>query len=287
MKGILLAGGSASRLKPTSKSINKHLIPIYNKPMIYYSLSVLMLAKIRDILIITNKESLNLFKKLLGDGSKFGIKIEYKVQNKPNGIGEAFKIGKKFISNSKVCLILGDNLFYGQFFASSLSRAKKKSNGCNIFVYRVKNPSHFGVITFNKNGKVVEINEKPSNPDSNYIVTGLYFFDNTVIKKAEKISKSKRGEYEISDILNQYINNNKLFCNILGRGFVWHDAGSFENLSYASEFVRTTELQQGFLLSSIEEIAFRNKWINKKKLLEISNEYNNKYGNYLKKICYE
>lgn len=287
MKGIILAGGTASRLKPTTISINKHLLPIYNKPMIYYSLSILMLAKIKNILIITNKESLRSFKNLLGDGSKIGIKLKYKIQHRPNGIGEAFKIGKNFISNSKVCLILGDNLFYGQYFAKSLFSAKKNLKGCSIFAYRVNNPSNFGVISFSKSGLVKEVIEKPSEPKSNYIVTGLYFFDNSVVKKAAKQNLSSRGEYEISSILNRFIAENKLKLNILGRGFVWHDAGSFENLSNASDFVRATEMQQGFMLSSIEEIAFRNKWITKNNLKKLSEEYNNNYGYYLNKIANE
>ena len=286
MKGIVLAGGMGTRLNPLTKVINKHLLPVYNKPMIYYSLSVLMLAEIRDILIITNIKDINAFKKLLGDGKNLGIKISYAVQEKPNGIGEAFMIGEKFIGKSSVALVLGDNIFYGQFFYNSLLNAKKNKNVATLFLYRVKDPSNFGVAELNSNqSKILKLTEKPKKPKSNYIVTGLYFYDNSIIQVAKKNKFSKRGELEITSINNYYLRKNKLKFEILGRGFAWLDTGSHNSLMQSSNFVKTIEEQQGFFISCIEEIAFRNGWINSNQLRKLSKNYNgSNYSNYLIEI---
>ena len=288
MKGIILVGGEGKRLFPLTASINKHLLPIYNKPMIYYSLSVLFLAKIKDIMIISSKRDIKNFKLLLGNGSDFGVKFNYAIQDKPNGIPEAFKIGRKFIKKDNVCLVLGDNIFYGQYFLQSLLKAKNLKDGATVFTYKVSNPSDFAVIEFNKNKKISKIEEKPDNPKSNNVLTGLYFFDNTVTKKINNISKSSRGEFEITDILNKYLNEKKLKTIFLGRGFAWLDTGSFDNLSLASEFVKTIEHQQGLMISCIEEISYRNNWISKKKLISLAFKYkNSNYGDYLIKIANE
>ena len=288
MKGIILVGGEGKRLFPLTASINKHLLPIYNKPMIYYSLSVLFLAKIKDIMIISSKRDIKNFKLLLGNGSDFGVKFNYAIQDKPNGIPEAFKIGRKFIKKDNVCLVLGDNIFYGQYFLQSLLKAKNLKDGATVFTYKVSNPSDFAVIEFNKNKKISKIEEKPDNPKSNNVLTGLYFFDHTVTKKINNISKSSRGEFEITDILNKYLNEKKLKTIFLGRGFAWLDTGSFDNLSLASEFVKTIEHQQGLMISCIEEISYRNNWISKKKLISLAFKYkNSNYGDYLIKIANE
>tara|TARA_B100000242_G_scaffold264368_1_gene211853 strand:+ start:353 stop:1225 length:873 start_codon:yes stop_codon:yes gene_type:complete len=288
MKGIILVGGEGKRLFPLTASINKHLLPIYNKPMIYYSLSVLFLAKIKDIMIISSKRDIKNFKLLLGTGSDFGVKFNYAIQDKPNGIPEAFKIGRKFIKKDNVCLVLGDNIFYGQYFLQSLLKAKNLKEGATVFTYKVSNPSDFAVIEFNKNKKISKIEEKPDNPKSNNVLTGLYFFDHTVTKKINNISKSSRGEFEITDILNKYLNEKKLKTIFLGRGFAWLDTGSFDNLSLASEFVKTIEHQQGLMISCIEEISYRNNWISKKKLISLAFKYkNSNYGDYLIKIANE
>ena len=288
MKGIILVGGEGKRLFPLTASLNKHFLPIYNKPMIYYSLSVLFLAKIKDIMIISSKKDINNFKLLLGDGSNFGVNFNYAIQEKPNGIPEAFKIGKKFIKKDKVCLILGDNIFYGQYFYESLVKAQNQIKGATVFTYKVNNPSEFAVAEFSKNKKIINLQEKPKYPKSNNVLTGLYFFDNSVVKKIDKIKKSKRGEFEIIDILNQYLDKNLLHTIFLGRGFAWLDTGTFDNLSLASEFVKTIESQQGLMISCIEEICYRNKWISKNKLKSLAKKYHNsKYGEYLIKISNE
>ena len=283
MKGIILSGGSGSRLYPITLSISKQILPVYDKPMVFYPLSVLMLAGIKDIMIITNKEYVNIFKKNLGDGSSLGIKISYEIQKKPNGIPEAFLIAKKFIQNQKVLLILGDNLFYGQQIGALLK--KPLNNGAKIFLHQVRNPNEYGVVEFNKNKKVKKILEKPKKYISNYAVTGMYIFDQNVISFTRKLKPSKRNELEISDLLNLYLKKNKLSHEILGRGYSWFDAGTHDSLLSASEFVKAVEDRQGFKIGCIEEIAYTNKWINKIKLKKIIFKYKNSlYGEYLKKI---
>ena len=283
MKGIILSGGSGSRLYPITLSISKQILPVYDKPMVFYPLSVLMLAGIKDIMIITNKEYVNIFKKNLGDGSSLGIKISYEIQKKPNGIPEAFLIAKKFIQNQNVLLILGDNLFYGQQIGALLK--KPLNNGAKIFLHQVRNPNEYGVVEFNKNKKVKKILEKPKKYISNYAVTGMYIFDQNVISFTSKLKPSKRNELEISDLLNLYLKKNKLSHEILGRGYSWFDAGTHDSLLSASEFVKAVEDRQGFKIGCIEEIAYTNKWINKIKLKKIIFKYKNSlYGEYLKKI---
>ena len=283
MKGIILSGGSGSRLYPITLSISKQILPVYDKPMVFYPLSVLMLAGIKDIMIITNKEYVNIFKKNLGDGSSLGIKISYEIQKKPNGIPEAFLIAKKFIQNQNVLLILGDNLFYGQQIGALLK--KPLNNGAKIFLHQVRNPNEYGVVEFNKNKKVKKILEKPKKYISNYAVTGMYIFDQNVISFTSKLKPSKRNELEISDLLNLYLKKNKLSHEILGRGYSWFDAGTHESLLSASEFVKAVEDRQGFKIGCVEEIAYANKWINKIKLKKIIFKYKNSlYGQYLKKI---
>ncbi len=285
MKGIILSGGSGSRLYPITLSISKQILPVYDKPMVFYPLSVLMLAGIKDIMIITNKEYVNIFKKNLGDGSSLGIKISYEIQKKPNGIPEAFLIAKKFIQNQNVLLILGDNLFYGQQIGALLNKPLNKNNGAKIFLHQVRNPNEYGVVEFNKNKKVKKILEKPKKYISNYAVTGMYMFDQNVISFTRKLKPSKRNELEISDLLNLYLKKNKLSHEILGRGYSWFDAGTHDSLLSASEFVKAVEDRQGFKIGCIEEIAYTNKWINKIKLKKIIFKYKNSlYGEYLKKI---
>ena len=288
MKGIILAGGTGSRLYPSTKGISKHLLCVYDKPMIYYPLSVLMLAGIKDILIITCKKYLKNFKDLLGKGERFGIKISYAVQEKPQGLAQSFIIGEKFIGDDKVCLILGDNIFYGQGLSEQLKNAKlqvQQQKGACVFAYHVKNPSEFGIVELDKNNKVISINEKPKKPKSNLALTGLYFYDNQVIKIAKSIKPSKRGELEITDINKIYLEQKKLKINFLGRGFTWLDTGTFDNLLNASLFVKTIEERQGHKISCLEEIAYTKNWIDKEKLDQaIVNNKKNSYGIYLKQI---
>jgi glucose-1-phosphate thymidylyltransferase len=285
VKGIILAGGSGTRLYPITKSISKHLLPIYDKPMIYYSISVLMLAGIRDILIICDQENLNSFKNLLGNGSNFGLKFKYKVQNKPDGIASAIILGEKFIKNDKVCLILGDNIFYGQDFQRKLSKAISSDLGANIFAYKVADPKNYGIINTDKRNNPTSIVEKPANPKSNWAVTGLYFYNNTVIEKAKHLKKSKRGEYEISDINNIYLKEGDLGVQYFGRGFAWLDTGTCDNLISASQFVETIEKRQGLKIACLEEIAFRNNWIKKKEIIKIfRGNIGNTYYEYLMKV---
>ena len=279
MKGIILAGGKGTRLYPITKGVNKHLLPIYNKPMIYYPLSVLMLGGIREILIITTNEFLNNYKNLLGNGEDFGINIHYAIQKEPNGIAEAFIIGEDFIKNDNVCLILGDNFFYGGGFSEVLKKYSNLKEGCVIFAYQVKDTSNFGVIEFDKE---IKIKEKPKHSKSKWAITGLYFFDNDVINYAKEIKPSKRGELEIVDILNKYLKKNRLKYHLLGRGYAWLDMGVYDNLIEAGEFVRTIEKRQGMMIASLEEIAFNNGWINKEKLITLAKKYNNEYGDYLR-----
>ena len=285
MKGIILSGGSGSRLYPITLSISKQIIPIYDKPMIYYPLSVLMLSGIKDILVITNKEYVNVFKKQLGDGSDLGIKITYEIQKKPNGIPEAFLIAEKFIKNQNVLLILGDNLFYGQKLGQILKKSLKQNSGAKFFLHQVKNPNDYGVAELGNKMKIKNIIEKPKKFVSNYAVTGMYLFDKKVLSFTKTLKPSKRNELEITDLLKFYLNKNKLNYEILGRGNSWFDAGTCDSLLSASQFIKAVEDRQGFKIGCIEEISYLNKWINKKKLLELSRRYkNSSYGKYLKNL---
>lgn len=282
MKGIILAGGTGTRLYPITKSVTKHLLPIYDKPMIYYPLSVLMLAKIKDILIITTEEDLPLYKKILNDGNQWGINIQYKLQKNPNGIAEAFIIGAEFIGKDSVCLILGDNIFYGQGFTPMLVEAIKLEQGATVFGYAVKDPERFGVVEFDQNLKALSIEEKPEIPKSNYAVTGLYFYDNSVVKIAKEITPSKRGELEITDINRKYLETGKLNVKLLGRGFAWLDTGTFESLLEAGQFVETVQKRQGYYIACLEEIAYNNHWITENQVKLLAEQYSkNTYGQYL------
>ena len=283
MKGIILAGGYGKRLNPITFSVSKHLLPIYDKPLIYYPLSILMLANIKDILIITKSEDLNSFKKLLGNGSDHGIKISYEIQDHPRGIAEAFTIGQKFIGKDNVCLILGDNIFWGDGLHKKILNAKHNLSGNVLFSYSVNNPEEFAVL--NRNPKGIKIIEKPKNNKNKEVVTGLYFYDNSVINLSKKVKPSSRGELEITTINNIYAKKNKTKIINLGRGFAWYDAGTFSNLLKASVFIQTIEQRQGLRIACIEEIAFNKKWITMKKLKKLISKYdNNPYGEYLKKI---
>lgn len=284
-KGIVLAGGSGSRLFPVTKSISKQLIPIYDKPMIFYPIAVLMLSEIKDILIITSPEHIHLYQKLLGDGSDWGINISYEEQEKPRGLAEAFLIGEKFIGNDSVALILGDNLFYGNAFKDLLIEAKNNNESASIFAYRVSDPERFGVVEFDKNYNALSIMEKPKKPKSNYAVTGLYYYDNEVIKIAKNIEPSDRGELEITDINKEYLSRKKLSVKVLGSGYAWLDTGTPDSLIEASHFIYTLEKRQGVKIMCPEEISFKNGWITKDKLLEIASLTKNNYNSYLKRIA--
>ncbi len=282
MKGIILAGGSGTRLYPLTKSISKQMLPVYDKPMIYYPLSVLMLAGIRDILIISTHEDCPRFNQLLGTGKELGINISYAVQPSPDGIGQAFIIGEEFIGNSSVALILGDNIFYGQGFTTLLSQVVSQSTGATIFGYKVKNPSRFGVVEFDDQWKVLSLEEKPANPKSEFAVTGLYFYDNQVTSIAKELKPSSRGELEITDINLEYLKNNQLNVRLLGRGFAWLDTGTHESLLEASQFIQTIEKRQGFKVACIEEIAFTLGYIDHHDLLRMAEPLaKNDYGQYL------
>ena len=285
MKGIILAGGSGTRLYPLTRSVSKQLLPIYDKPMIYYPLSILMLAGIKEILIISTPEDLTKFENLLGDGSNIGMKLEYKSQPSPDGLAQAFIIGKDFIGKDSVSLILGDNIFYGQGLTKLLSDAVSNVNNKNlatVFGYHVKEPSRYGVVEFDEFNKAISIEEKPANPKSNYAVTGLYFYPNDVVDKAFLVTPSGRGELEITSINEMYLNENRLRVNLFGRGYAWLDTGSHEDLLEASKFIETIEKRQGLKVACIEEIAFERGYISRKKLLEIASVMkNNQYGQYL------
>jgi glucose-1-phosphate thymidylyltransferase len=282
MKGIILAGGSGTRLYPSTMVISKQLLPIFDKPMIYYPLSTLMLAGIKDILIICTYEDISRFEKLLGDGSNLGISLRYTVQKKPEGIAQAFIIGKDFINDQPCCLILGDNLFFGHNIHKFLQQATKKIKGATIFAYLVNNPKNYGIVSFDDIGNAISIEEKPLKPNSRYAVTGLYFYDSKVVEIAKSLKPSLRGELEITDINQYYLNKKELNVEILGRGFTWLDAGTHESMIEASQFVYTIEKRQGLKIGSPEEIAWRWKWISNSQLEEIANSLkNNEYGKYL------
>ncbi len=285
-KGIVLAGGSGTRLYPVTTSVSKQLLPVYDKPMIYYPVSVLMLAGIKDILVISTPEDIENYIKLLGDGKSLGVNFQYTVQKNPNGLAEAFILGEDFIGSSKVALILGDNIFYGQNFSENLKKATNSNSGATIFGYHVNNPSDFGVIEFDSCGSVKSIIEKPLMPKSNYAVTGLYFYNNDVIKIAKSITPSERGELEITDVNNEYIMMNDLSVEILGRGFSWLDTGTHDALINAGHFVYTLEKRQGFKIGCLEEIAFHQGWITKENLLHKANVFKKtNYGEYLAKVA--
>ena len=288
MKGIILAGGSGTRLYPITKAVSKQILPLYDKPMIYYPLSVLMLARISEILIISTPRDINLFQELLGDGSWLGMHFEYKVQEKPRGLADAFILGKDFIGTDSVALVLGDNVFYGQTLTTSVRKAKKvveENNKSVIFGYSVKDPRAYGVVEFDKDGKVLGIEEKPENPKSNYAVPGLYFYTNDVVKIAENVKPSARGEIEITSINNEYLKEGRLSVEILGRGMAWLDTGTYDSLLDAGNFIATIQRRQGMYVSCIEEIAFYNKWITKEDIIELGKSYKTDYGKYLEFIA--
>ena len=284
-KGIILAGGKGTRLWPVTLGVSKQLLPIYNKPSIYYPLTTLMLSGIREFLIIVNPLDLNNFKSLLGDGKHLGISIDYEIQCNPNGIAEAFIIGEKFIGNSDVALILGDNFFYGNSLSNLLTKASKRNKGATIFASEVKDPERYGVVDFDSNLKIKSINEKPSKPQSNFAITGIYFYDNKVIEYSKNLNPSKRGELEITDINMIYLENKELEVNLFGRAIIWLDTGTFDSLYEAGSLVKSIEQKQRFKIGSPEEISWRMKWINDKELLSLANKYNkNEYGEYLKSL---
>jgi len=286
MKGIILAGGSGTRLYPMTKAVSKQLLPIYDKPMIYYPLSTLMLAKIKDILIISTPEDTPRFKQLLGDGSQFGIKLSYTVQEKPNGLAQAFVLGEKFIGKDSVCLVLGDNIFYGNGFSKILEKARKNKGRATVFGQYVKDPERYGVVEFNEKGKVLSLEEKPKDPKSNYAVVGLYFYDNSVVNYAKNLKPSARGEYEITDLNKIYLKKGKLDCELFGRGFAWLDTGTTKSLNDASNYVRTVEEVMGIKISVPEEIAYHNGWLTKEQLLESARLYNKtSYGEHLMNVA--
>ena len=287
MKGIVLAGGSGTRLYPITRGISKQLLPVYDKPMIYYPISVLMLSQIKDILIITTPEDLDSYQRLLGDGSQFGVSFSYKVQPKPEGLAQAFILGKEFIGDDNVCLVLGDNIYHGQGFVDKLNNAKRNSVGATLFGYQVKDPERFGVVEFDQDFKVKHIEEKPSQPRSNWALTGLYFYDNQVVEIAENIKPSARGELEITCVNQEYLNRGQLNVELLGRGFAWLDTGTHDSLIDASQYVQTLEHRQGFKIACLEEIAFRNGWLSQQQLEALAAPLlKSGYGQYLMEIAH-
>ena len=281
-KGIVLAGGSGTRLYPLTLTLSKQLLPIYDKPMIFYPISVLMLAGIREILIVTTAESLSDFKNLLGTGEDFGVEFTYVVQEKPEGIAQALVLAEPFLAGSPCCLVLGDNIFYGQHFVERLSQATQVKQGCTVFAYHVTNPQRFGVVELDAEMKVLSIEEKPQQPKSNYVVTGLYFFDSTAVDVAKTLSRSQRGEFEITDVIRSYISSNTLNVSLLGRGFAWLDTGTYDSLLDAGQFVETIEKRQGLKIACLEEIAYRKGWLSKDQIIARAQLFQqNAYGKYL------
>jgi glucose-1-phosphate thymidylyltransferase len=288
MKGIILAGGAGTRLHPVTKCISKQLLPVYDKPMIYYPLSVLLLAGIKDILIISTPTDIKRFEDLFGDGSEIGVNMSYKVQEQPNGIAQAFVLGDEFIADDSVALILGDNIFYGHGLSQILQDANNKNDGATVFAYYVRDPQRFGVVDFDQSGKALSIEEKPKNPKSQYAVTGLYFYDNSVVKIAKSLKSSSRGEYEITDLNNTYLEQGKLNVVKFGRGFAWLDTGTHDSLIQASQFIKTVEENQDLKIACIEEIAYNQGFISKNQLKTLAENYGKStYGEYLNKIVSE
>lgn len=288
MKGIILAGGSGTRLHPLTRSVSKQILPVYDKPMIYYPLSVLMLAGIKEILVISTPRDIDCFKELLGDGSKVGLRMEYAVQEKPNGLAEAFIIGEKFIGKDNVALVLGDNIFFGQGFSPKVQKAASLEKGAEIFGYLVKDPREYGVVEFDKDKNVLSLEEKPEKPKSKYAIPGLYFYDNTVVEKAKNLKPSKRGELEITDLNKLYLAEGNLKVNLLGRGFAWLDTGTHKDLLHASNFIETIQDRQGNYVACIEEIAYKNGWITKEELIKLAEPLlKTEYGKYLLEISEE
>lgn len=287
-KGIILAGGSGTRLYPLTLGVSKQLLPVYDKPMIYYPLSVLMLAGINEVLIITTPEDKVSFQRLLGSGSDFGISIEYAVQPSPDGLAQAFLIGQEFIAGCRVCLVLGDNIFWGQGFSPKLLKAASRTNGATIFGYRVQDPERFGIVEIDEGERVVSLEEKPSNPKSDFAITGLYFYDSDVVELAKKVKPSERGELEITSLNQMYFERNKLNVELLGRGFAWLDSGTHESLLEAANFVQTIEMRQGYKIACLEEIAFNNGWLTKSEVLkQAKSMIKNGYGKYLEQLVGE
>lgn len=281
-KGIVLAGGSGTRLYPLTLSMSKQLLPIYDKPMIFYPISVLMLAGIREILIVTTAESLSDFKNLLGTGEDFGVEFTYVIQQKPEGIAQALILAEPFLAGSPCCLVLGDNIFYGQHFVERLNQATQVQQGCTVFAYHVTNPQRFGVVELDAEMKVLSIEEKPKQPKSNYVVTGLYFFDSTAVDVAKSLSPSQRGELEITDVIRSYMNSDRLNVSLLGRGFAWLDTGTYDSLLDAGQFVETIEKRQGLKIACLEEIAYRKGWLSKDQIIARAQLFQqNAYGKYL------
>lgn len=288
MKGIILAGGSGTRLYPLTKAISKQILPIYDKPMIYYPLSVLLLANIRDILVISTPTDIHLFEDLLGDGSHLGISIQYKIQPSPDGLAQAFLLGEEFIGNDSCCLVLGDNIFYGYNFSKLLAEASNQQSGATVFGYYVNDPERYGVAEFDEHGNVLSIEEKPKEPKSNYAVTGLYFYDNTVVQKAKQVKPSPRGELEITDLNKIYLEEKTLTVKLLGRGMAWLDTGTHQSMLQASNFVESIEERQGLKVACLEEISFRKGYISKDQVIELAKPLlKNQYGQYLMKIVNE